>query len=45
MDRLYGQSWHVIVGEHFAFDVTYQANHLLYVFFGGNLGVLLWKCS
>jgi len=44
MDKLYGPSWHVIVGEGFSFDVNSQRENLLYMFYSGTMGVLLWKC-
>ncbi|CAG7718080.1 unnamed protein product [Allacma fusca] len=44
MDKVYGPYWHVVVGESFGFEVTYQKEHFIYMFFGGNLGICLWKC-
>ena len=35
----------VIIGEAFGFEVTHQTSNLLYMFFGGNLAVLVWKCQ
>ena len=43
MDKKYGPAWHVIVGQGFGFDVTYEMKNLLYMFFGGNVAVLLYK--
>ena len=34
--------WHVIVGESFGFEVTFQKKTILYTFFGGNLAILVW---
>lgn len=45
MDKKYGIYWHVIVGEGFGFEVSYETKNLLYLFFAGNLGVVLWKCT
>ena len=45
MDRKYGNSWHVVVGEGFGFEVSYEVSTLLYMFFAGNLAVCVWKCS
>jgi dynein light chain 4 len=45
MDRIYGNGWHIIIGENFGFDVTYDTHNLLYMFFNGNLGILIWKCN
>ena len=45
MDKKYGNSWHVVVGEGFGFEVSYELNSLMYMFFAGNLAVCVWKCS
>lgn len=45
MDKKYGIYWHVIVGEGFGFEVSYETKHLLYLFFAGNLGICIWKCT
>ncbi|XP_037954229.1 dynein light chain 4, axonemal-like [Teleopsis dalmanni] len=45
MDVKYGASWHVAVGESFGFDVPYETNHMLFMYFGGNMGIALWKCA
>jgi len=43
MDKKYGNSWHSVVGEGFGFEITHEVKNLLYMFFAGNIGVLLWK--
>ena len=35
--------WHVVVGEAFGFEVTHEIEKVLYTYFGGNLGVLVWS--
>ncbi|KAI8816615.1 dynein light chain type 1-domain-containing protein [Fimicolochytrium jonesii] len=45
MDKRCGNSWHAVVGEGYGFEVTHEMRNLLYVYFGGNLGVLVWKAS
>ncbi|XP_075166925.1 dynein axonemal light chain 4 [Haematobia irritans] len=45
MDQKFGIYWHVVVGEGFGFEVTYETKNILYLFFAGNLAILLWKCS
>eukprot|EP00128_Syssomonas_multiformis_P014968 Colp12_sorted_trinity150504_noHs@2344 len=45
MDKKYGSSWHVVVGEGFGFEITHEVKNILYMFFGGTLGIVLWKCS
>lgn len=39
MDKKYGVYWHVIVGEGFGFEVSYETKNMLYLFFAGNLGI------
>jgi len=43
MDKKFTPTWHCVVGEGFGFDCTYELKNLLYMYFGGNAGVLLWK--
>ncbi|XP_061587443.1 dynein axonemal light chain 4-like [Cololabis saira] len=45
MDKKYGSSWHVVIGEAFGFEITHEVKNLLYMFFGGTLAVCVWKCS
>ncbi len=42
-DRL-GAAWHVIVGETFAFEITFESDAFIYVFYG-SLGIVAWKCG
>ena len=42
MDNKMGPSWNVVIGENFSHFVTYTKN-MLFAYFGGNLGVLIWK--
>ena len=44
MDRQFGPSWHCIMGEGFSFEVTRQSKATLYMFYGGNIAILLFKC-
>ncbi|XP_045475027.1 dynein axonemal light chain 4 [Harmonia axyridis] len=44
MDKKFGPPYHVVVGEGFGFEITYECKNLLYMFFAGNLGILVWKC-
>jgi dynein light chain 4 len=43
MDKKFGAPWNVVVGEYFAFEVTTEVKHLLYMFCGGTNAVLVWK--
>lgn len=45
MDKKFGTYWHVVVGEGFGFEVSYETRNLLYFFFAGNLAIIAWKCS
>lgn len=45
MDKKFGVSWHAVVGENYGFEVTHELKNLLYMFFGGNTAIILWKCS
>merc|ERR1712055_462771 len=45
MDKKFGASWHVIVGEGFGFELAHEVKNILYMFFGGNTGIIVWKCS
>ncbi|XP_018318594.1 dynein light chain 4, axonemal [Agrilus planipennis] len=44
MDKKYGPPFNVVVGEGYGFQITYETKNLLYMFFGGNLAILAWKC-
>jgi dynein light chain 4 len=43
LDRKFGQTWHVCVGEGFGFNVTHQAKNMLYLYYG-HVGVVCFKC-
>ena len=45
LDKKYGTSWHVVVGEGFGFEISYELKNLMYMFFAGNVAVCAWKCS
>ncbi|XP_026474350.1 dynein light chain 4, axonemal [Ctenocephalides felis] len=45
MDKKFGPSWHVVVGEGFGFEVSYQTQNLMYMYNGGTVGVCIWKCT
>ena len=44
MDKKYGTYWNCMIGEGFAFDVNYQANSLLFMYYNGFTAVLIYKC-
>ena len=45
MDKKFGASWHAVVGEGYGFELTHEVKNLLYMFFGGNMAIVVWKCS
>lgn len=44
LDKQYGSSWHCGIGKGFSFDVTAQNGTLLYLFYQGEMAVLVYKC-
>ncbi|CAB4054299.1 DNAL4 [Lepeophtheirus salmonis] len=44
LDKVYGPSWQVIIGENFTFNVDYEDQFLYYIIFGA-VGILVWKCG
>ncbi len=44
MDKKYGASWHCALGRGFSYDVTANDKNLLFGYYGGIFGVLLYKC-
>eukprot|EP00095_Tigriopus_kingsejongensis_P002998 snap_masked-scaffold784_size97500-processed-gene-0.4 protein:Tk02998 transcript:snap_masked-scaffold784_size97500-processed-gene-0.4-mRNA-1 annotation:"hypothetical protein CAPTEDRAFT_157041" len=40
LDKKFGCSWHVVVGEGFGFEVSYEIKNLMYMFFAGNLACM-----
>nr|XP_032825771.1 dynein light chain 4, axonemal-like [Petromyzon marinus] len=45
MDKTFGCSWHVVVGEAYAVEVVYEPGNLLHFYFGGHTAVCVWKCD
>ncbi|CAG9761139.1 unnamed protein product [Ceutorhynchus assimilis] len=43
MDKKLGPPFHVVVGEDFGFEISYECSTLLYMFFAGNLAIVIWK--
>ncbi|CAG9835684.1 unnamed protein product [Diabrotica balteata] len=44
MDKKLGPPFHVVVGEGFGFEISYECSNLLYMFFAGTLAIVIWKC-
>ncbi|XP_063620846.1 dynein axonemal light chain 4 [Cydia splendana] len=45
MDKKFGPSFHVVVGESYGFEITYECTTICYIYFGGNQAIMMWKCS
>ncbi|PAA66057.1 hypothetical protein BOX15_Mlig002549g3 [Macrostomum lignano] len=45
MDKKFGPAWHAVVGEGYGFEITHELKNLMYMFFGGNMAIILWKCA
>lgn len=45
LDKKFGASWHVVVGEGFGFEISYELENIMYMFFAGNIAICAWKCS
>jgi len=44
LDKQYGFPWHCAMGQGFSFDVTAQTQTLMYLFYQGELCILVFKC-
>ena len=44
LDRKMDGPYNVVVGEAFSMDIDYVQSTLLYMLFGGYLGICVWKC-
>ena len=40
----FGGHFHVVVGEGFSFEITYQYRHMLHLYYGENVAVVVFKC-
>ncbi|CAG9466692.1 unnamed protein product [Pedinophyceae sp. YPF-701] len=43
LDKKFGTSWHVVVGQSYSYEVTCEAKQCIYLLVMGSLGVLSWK--
>ncbi|EIW65783.1 hypothetical protein TREMEDRAFT_35849 [Tremella mesenterica DSM 1558] len=43
-DRIYGTTWHCVVGKNFGSFVTHETKNFIY-FYLGPIAILLWKTS
>mmetsp|Transcript_22960 Transcript_22960/g.36685 ORF Transcript_22960/g.36685 Transcript_22960/m.36685 type:complete len:106 (-) Transcript_22960:184-501(-) len=44
LDKQYGFNWHCIIGKGFTFDVTAQNGTRMYMFYQGEIAILVFKC-
>jgi dynein light chain 4 len=44
MDKKYGPTWHVCIGEGFGYEVTHESRQLIYMQYAEKLGVVVFKC-
>ena len=44
MDKKYTESWVVIMGEGFGYEVTHEVKHVLWMYFG-DVAVLVYKAG
>ena len=42
MDKKYNESWVVVIGQGFAFEVTHEVKHVLWMYFW-NIAILVYK--
>merc|ERR1712062_329469 len=45
MDKKFGAAWHCIIGEGFNAEIASDCGNKLLMYFGGAVGILLWKCN
>jgi dynein light chain 4 len=43
MDKKFGGGWNAFVGEGYGFSISHHVKHLLFLYYGGYLAVLLYK--
>ena len=43
LDKHFGLTWQVIIGNAFGFDITSLENNLLHCYYQGDIGVLVYK--
>jgi len=44
MDKKYNESWVVVIGQGFAFEVTHEVKHVLWMYFW-NIAILVYKAG
>lgn len=44
LDKKMNGPYNVVVGESFTMDIAHVRSSMLYMYFGGYLAILVWKC-
>nr|VZI44862.1 unnamed protein product [Spirometra erinaceieuropaei] len=44
LEEKMGAGWHVVVGQGFGYEVNYDKRFIMFMYFGGNTAILMWKC-
>ncbi len=44
LDKKFGPTWNVCVGEGFGYHVTHNARNMILVYYGEKVGILAFKC-
>ncbi|BHF81714.1 Dynein light chain 4, axonemal [Sparganum proliferum] len=44
LEEKMGSGWHVVVGQGFGYEVNYDKRFIMFMYFGGNTAILMWKC-
>jgi dynein light chain 4 len=43
MDKKFGAAWQCVIGEGMGFDVSYQAQNMIFLYYG-SIGIIAYKC-
>ena len=43
MDKKFGAPWHCVMGEGFAYEITCESKHLMFMFLKGYIAVVIFK--
>ncbi|MEN2497905.1 MAG: Dynein light chain 4, axonemal [Marteilia pararefringens] len=45
LDKKYGSSWLVVMGEGYGYEISYDDSAFFSFVIGGNLCLMIWKCT
>ena len=43
LDKKFGPTWNVCIGEGFGYEVKYNARHMILIYYGEKIGILAFK--